>query len=141
MIFYELWNVFKNIILKNICDRLLLTRLYFWTFNRLVISNVVHGPAGDKRNINIFRMAFFRTAQGWRGGGGDRPTPPKNLSYIFYSDVLGIPYLKNIQNIWRVTHPLISADISNFSPEISKFCYIKEYEYRMHFDLLLFLSL
>ena len=25
----------------------------------------------------------------------------------------------------HVTHPLGSADISNFSPEISKFCYIK----------------
>ena len=88
MVFCELWNTFKNIILKNICDRLLLTRLYFWTFNRLVISNVVHGPAGDKRNINLlFRMAFFGTAHGWREGGGDRPTPPKNLSCIFYSDV------------------------------------------------------
>ena len=26
------------------------------------------------------------------------------------------------------------ADISNFSPEISKFCYIKRYMYRLHFD-------
>ena len=34
----------------------------------------------------------------------------------------------------HVTHPLSSADISNFSPEISKFCYIKKYMYRLHFD-------
>ena len=34
----------------------------------------------------------------------------------------------------HVTHPLNSADISNFSPEISKFCYIKKYMYRLHFD-------
>ena len=34
----------------------------------------------------------------------------------------------------HVTYPLISADISNFSPEISKFCYIKKYMYRLHFD-------
>ena len=26
------------------------------------------------------------------------------------------------------------ADISNFSPEIRKFCYIKKYMYRLHFD-------
>ena len=26
------------------------------------------------------------------------------------------------------------ADISNFSPKISKFCYIKIYMYRLHFD-------
>ena len=33
-----------------------------------------------------------------------------------------------------VTHPLSSADISNFLPEISKFCYIKKYMYRFNFD-------
>ena len=35
----------------------------------------------------------------------------------------------------QVTHPLASADISIFSPEISKFCYIKKYRYRLHFHL------
>ena len=45
----------------------------------------------------------------------------------------------------HVTHPLRSADISNFSSEISKFCYIKKYMYRLHFDtkfliLLIFLE-
>ena len=39
----------------------------------------------------------------------------------------------------HVTHPLSSADISNFSPEISKFCYIKKYMYRVHFDTKLLL--
>ena len=34
----------------------------------------------------------------------------------------------------HVTHPLSSADISIFSPDISKFCYIKKYRYRLHFD-------
>ena len=32
----------------------------------------------------------------------------------------------------HVTHPLSPADISN--QEISKFCYIKRYMYRLHFD-------
>ena len=35
----------------------------------------------------------------------------------------------------HVTHPLSSADISIFSTEISKFCYIMEYRYRLHFDI------
>ena len=35
----------------------------------------------------------------------------------------------------HVPHPLSSADISFFSPEISKFCYIKKYRYRSHFHL------
>ena len=34
----------------------------------------------------------------------------------------------------HVTHLLSPADISNFSQEISKFCYIKKYMYRLHFD-------
>ena len=34
----------------------------------------------------------------------------------------------------HVTHPFTSADISIFSPEISKFCYIKKYRYSLYFD-------
>ena len=34
----------------------------------------------------------------------------------------------------HVKHPLSSADISNPLPEIRKFCYIKKYMYRLHFD-------
>ena len=46
-----------------------------------------------------------------------------------------ISYLKKIQKIYKhVTHHLSSADISNFSPEISKFSNIKEYRFRLHFD-------
>ena len=33
----------------------------------------------------------------------------------------------------HVTHPLSSADINMFSPEIGKFCYIKKYRCRFHF--------
>ena len=33
-----------------------------------------------------------------------------------------------------MTHPMSPADISNFSPEISKFCYVKKYMCRLHFD-------
>ena len=42
----------------------------------------------------------------------------------------------------HVPHPLSSADISFFSPEISKFCYIKKYRYRLHFgtQFLIFLT-
>ena len=32
------------------------------------------------------------------------------------------------------THSLSSADISIFSQEISIFCYIKKYRYRLHFN-------
>ena len=39
------------------------------------------------------------------------------------------------------THPLSSADISNFSPEVSKFCYIRKFMYRLHFDTKLLIPL
>ena len=35
-----------------------------------------------------------------------------------------------------MTHPLSFADISIFSPEISKVCYIEKYRYRFYFDTL-----
>ena len=45
-----------------------------------------------------------------------------------------IPYLKKIQKYTNhVTHPLSSADISIFSAEISKFCYIKKCRYALRF--------
>ena len=34
----------------------------------------------------------------------------------------------------HVTYPLSSTDINIFSPEISKFCYIRKYRYRLYFD-------
>ena len=45
-----------------------------------------------------------------------------------------IPYLKKIKKYMNhVTHTLSSAETSIFSPEISKFCYVKKYRYRLHF--------
>ena len=45
-----------------------------------------------------------------------------------------IPYLKKIQKYMNHgTHLLSSADISIFSAEISKFCYIKKCRYRLRF--------
>ena len=34
-----------------------------------------------------------------------------------------------------MTHPLSSANISIFSPETSKFGYIKKYRFRLHFGI------
>ena len=33
----------------------------------------------------------------------------------------------------HLTHPLSFAEISIFSAEFSKICYIKKYRYRLHF--------
>ena len=45
-----------------------------------------------------------------------------------------IPYLKKIQKIYKSHETsLSSANISIFSPEISKCCYIEKYRYRLYF--------
>ena len=47
-----------------------------------------------------------------------------------------IPYLKKTQKYMNhVTHLLSSADISIFSSEIGRFCYIRKYRYRLHFGI------
>ena len=46
-----------------------------------------------------------------------------------------IPYLKSIKKINHVTHPMSSANISNFSTKITNFCYINKYRYRFYFNI------
>ena len=47
---------------------------------------------------------------------------------------LHLTYRRSKKYINHVIYFLSSADISIFSPEISKFCCIKKYRYRLHFD-------
>ena len=47
---------------------------------------------------------------------------------------LYLTWRKSKNYMKHVTQPVNSADISIFSPEISKFCHIKRYRYRPHFD-------
>ena len=88
--------------------------------------------------LTLFRMSFFGAAHGWGGGGGRKKTPPqKSVKHILQCSNLAQLYLtqrrfKKYMN--HATHPLSSADIHIFSPEISKFCCIKKYGYRLHFD-------
>ena len=77
--------------------------------------------------LTLFRMGFFGAAQGW--GGRQKA----NLHTYPTMMILG-SYTLPKKDMNHVTHPLSPADISNFSPEISKFCYIKKYMYRLHFD-------
>ena len=89
---------------------------------------------GDR--LTLFRIGFFWAVHRWRRGAKRTPLPKICQIYLTMMK-LGtcIPYLKKSKKyINHVTHPLSSADISNFSPEISKFCYIKKYMYRLHFD-------
>ena len=72
-------------------------------------------------------------------GAADGKSPPLPKICHIYPTMMKIgtviPSLKKIQEyINHVAHSMNPADISNFSTEISKFCYIKKYMYRLHFD-------
>ena len=70
-----------------------------------------------------------------RMGGRQKGHPLPKICHIYPTTMkLGtvIPYPKKIQKYMNhVTHPLSSADIIIFSPEISKFCYMKKYRKRL----------
>ena len=86
--------------------------------------------------LTLFRMGFFRAAHGWRGGQKGLPSIKSathilkwwNLAQLYLSQKRSKRYMNH------VTHPLSTAEISIFLPEINKFCYIKKYTYRLHFD-------
>ena len=87
---------------------------------------------------NLIQDGLFRGCSGMRGGGrvAKMPLFPKICHTYPTMMELGtvLPYLKKIQNIYESRDTFLSsADISSFSKEISKFCYIKKYMYRLHF--------
>ena len=85
--------------------------------------------------LTLFKMGFFGAAQGWGEGRNTRFSKICHTYPAMMKLSTVIPYLKkNQKNMNHVTHPFSSADISIFSPEISKFCYIKKCKYRLHFD-------
>ena len=70
-------------------------------------------------------MSLFGAAHGW-WGAKRLPLPKISHTYPTMTKLgTAIPYLKDTT--------FSSPDISMFSPENSKFCYIKKYRYRFHF--------
>ena len=83
------------------------------------------------KDLTLLRMGLFGATDGW---GAKSP----KICHIYPAMMkLGtvIPYLRRSKKYMNhVTYLLSSADISIFSLEISKFCCMKEYGYRFHFD-------
>ena len=84
-------------------------------------------------------MGYFRAAHGWGPRKVSLPKMSQTLTSVMKLGTV-IPYLKKIQNIlYHYSRETAfadnsSADISIFFLEIGKFCYIKKYRYRLHFD-------
>ena len=105
-------------------------------------DNGVTKLLGEKQEnyINHIQDGLFRGCSRMRGGrgGAKRPPPLPKICHTYLTMMkLGtvMSYSKKIQKINKSRDtPLSSADISSFSLEISKFCYIKKYRYRLYFD-------
>ena len=83
-----------------------------------------------------FQDGHFLERLTYRGRPKRPPIPKICQTYLkMVKSGTVTPYLKKIQKLYdsRDT-PMSSANISIFSPEISKFYYIKKYRYRLHFD-------
>ena len=81
-------------------------------------------------------MGFFEAAHVWRGGGGKKPPYLKSVTHILQWWSLAHLYLsqgRSKKYMNHMKHTLIFADISVFLSEISKFCYIKKYRYKIVF--------
>ena len=75
-------------------------------------------------------MSFFGAAHGW----GDQKEPLPKICQIYPAMMKLGTVKRSNKYINHVTHSMSPADISTFSPKISKFCYIKIYLYRLHFE-------
>ena len=107
--------------------------LCFWQFPYLFICII----------LILFRMGLFPGTS--RMGRGQKGSPSlKSVTHFLQWWNLTQLYLtqrrtKNCMNY--VTKSLSSADISTFSSEICKFCYIEKYKYRLHFNTQLLILL
>ena len=90
-----------------------------------------------KDDFNPVQDGLLRGCSLMEGGRAKRPPSLKPVTHILQWWNFAQLYLtqrRSKKYMNHVTHPLSSADISIFSPKISKFCYIKKYRFRLDFD-------
>ena len=80
--------------------------------------------------LTLFKMGLLGAAHGW-GWGKKAPLPKICLTYLIMMNLGSFTLSKGDQkNISIMNY----ADISIFSREISNFCYVNKYRYRLHFN-------
>ena len=129
--FLGIWYTFK------VCNE----SLYLKELQCVFIKNnrwflLRHACFGEFTLI-LFRMGFFGAAHGCGGAGPKSPHSLKSVTHIpqwWHWAQLYLTQRRSIKYMNHVTHPLSSGDISIFSLEINKFCYIKKYRYTRYFD-------
>ena len=82
----------------------------------------------------LFWMAFFGGLLTDGGAQKDLPSLRYVTHILQWLNLASYTLPKeDPKNMNHLTHPSSSVDISIFSLEINKFCYIKKYRYRFHF--------
>ena len=124
------WRLFKRFIsLKYFTSK------DYW--NLLFLVKYLTSFNSSKMLLTLFRMGFFGGCSRMGGGGAKRIPSLKSVTHILQWWNLAQVYLvqrRSKEYMNHVTHPLSSAHIIIFSPEISKFGYIKKYRYRLYLD-------
>ena len=87
------------------------------------------------QKLNLIQDGLFRGCSWMEGGQKGHPSLKCHTYPTMMKLGTVIPYLNKIlKDMNHITNPLSSADVSIFSLGVSKFCYIKKYRYRLHFD-------
>ena len=129
---FRIWKIWQK--LESVNKQVnVFNRCYFWNFvsghQFLTLLEIILWVTFLFRSLilTLFRLGIFGAAHGWGGGS-------TSLHILQWWNLAVVPYLKKIQKIYESRDtPLSSADISIFSLEISRFCNIKKYKYRLHF--------
>ena len=101
-------------------------------------SNMFHKWAAlSQISVNPIQGGHIQGCSRMRGGGGKKVYLP--IIYHTYPAMMNLAELYFTQRrtkkyMNQVTHHFSSADISIFSPKITKFCCIKKRRYRLSFD-------
>ena len=106
-----------------------ITFLYYIAF-----QNALQKEFSSLNSLILFRTGSLGVAHRC----GDKKVPFPKICHTYPAMMkLGtvIPYLMKIQKIYesRDAHVEFCCH-KNFLPEINKFCYVKKYRYRLHFD-------
>ena len=92
---------------------------------------VVQRCSVSKVFLTLFRIGLFKAAYGWgRQKGFPSVKAVTHILELWNLAQLHLTQRRLTKYVNHVIHPLSSADISIFSPEISKLRYIKIYRYK-----------
>ena len=111
--------------------------IYFLKIFFLVFVNSSQALCIRPPYFNPIQDGLFGAAHGWGRQKIPLPKISDTMNILQWSNLEWLYFTQRRSKIYvnHVTHLLSSACIIIFLLEISKFCYIKKYRYRLHFEI------